>query len=242
MAVRGLVVGPAALAQRLPGKVGAWTGAIWRRLHPEQDPQATVLPVAEITGIGPTIRVSEAARVALEQSFGLEHWLREYVISRIPGATAGETEPPTPPARSAHDVSGRHTPLCDPHVDGQWLSSYLGAEVATESGRRLGRLTEVRCRTGGAAGRPWRLTQLRTTRSPFGTELGYDVDDQQGPRPVAALFRHLQRHDPVVDWAEVVAVDLPATIIVSDAAELLHPDARRGNGTGGRDVHSRPAR
>src|SRR5690349_94039 len=49
--VTGLVVGPYGLGRRLPGRLGTWTLAIWRRLHPDSDPEPLIVPVGEVTSI-----------------------------------------------------------------------------------------------------------------------------------------------------------------------------------------------
>ena len=92
LAVTGLATGPPALARRLPGRLGSWTGLLWHRLRPEADPPATVIPIGHVTDVGSAIRVDQAAARGVEAALGLEHWLAEQVISRIPGSRVGGEE------------------------------------------------------------------------------------------------------------------------------------------------------
>jgi sporulation protein YlmC with PRC-barrel domain len=87
--VTALLVGPAALGQRLPGRLGRWTIAIWRRLRTDPDPRPCRVPVEQVHDIGSAVTVTRAAADSLAASFGLELWLCEYVVSRNPGATGG---------------------------------------------------------------------------------------------------------------------------------------------------------
>jgi hypothetical protein len=84
LAVAALLTGPGALGPRLGGRLGRWYAAIWRRLRPEEDPQPGRLDAALVSGTDSAVHLAVPA-VELPPN-GLERWLREYVIDRIPGA------------------------------------------------------------------------------------------------------------------------------------------------------------
>src|ERR1044072_953345 len=56
--VTALQVGPAALGRRLPGALGRWTVAIWRRLQKGPEPHAARVGIEDVRDIDSTITVS----------------------------------------------------------------------------------------------------------------------------------------------------------------------------------------
>lgn len=224
--VTGLMVGPAALGGRLPGKIGSWTIAIWRRLHPEQHPHPLVVPLRQVTRIGSAIEVDEDAAAHLIGGSGLELWLRRYVVSRIPGASGGgEKDQPgasRPPSREDAERA------LAPRPDGHRLGELVGARVLDRDGSELGVVADLRC-SGVPAGRPrptLEVTHLHHTAHLVGSTLGYGEDPQQGPLLVGALVRRWQRHDRVVPIRDVVGIDWEARTVTVTGHELhQHPHA-----------------
>lgn len=82
--VTALLTGPGALGYRIGGRLGGWTVAIWRRLHPAEHPAPTRIPLADVTGVDSAVHVTDAAGAAAVG--GLERWVNEYVIRPIPGS------------------------------------------------------------------------------------------------------------------------------------------------------------
>ncbi|MCP2165372.1 PRC-barrel domain-containing protein [Goodfellowiella coeruleoviolacea] len=80
--VTELLLGGRALAGRLGGRVGRLVGWLTRRLHGSDQPRG--IPLSRVTAIGPAVRVP--AEVADAVRSPSERWLRERVISRVPGA------------------------------------------------------------------------------------------------------------------------------------------------------------
>lgn len=226
--VTGLMVGPAALSERLPGKAGEWTYAVWRRLHPSADPLPTVVPLHHVTRIGPTIELDAEGSRALAATFGLERWLRRFVISRIPGATAGDDKDVIDLAADPNTGSGATAVDLTPSSEGRAISRLLGLPVHDEGGADVGRICELRC-----AGRPaderqetMRVTHLQVARHMSGSELGYGADPSQGPRLLGALIRRWQRDDRLIPMDALTTVDLDTPrIVVSSSASLWHPHA-----------------
>ena len=221
LAVTGGAVGIGALSQRLPGRLGSWVAAIWRRLSTDSDPRPVVVPVGHITAVGSAITVDDPSTRALAESFGLEHWLRRFVVSRIPGAKGGsdpEREDGDGPPRP---VTVLEPPTRPPQPGCRWVSDLLRAPVVDDTGHRLGAVIELRC---DATSEPWRVTHIQCTQSVLGTELGYHADPDLGPHLLQRFFRRIQRHDLLIPVAQVTEVRLdPVRIIVETRDDRRHP-------------------
>jgi hypothetical protein len=85
LVVTALLTGPGALGPRLGGRLGQWTVAVWRRLRADSDPEPGRIDAADISRIDSAIHLS--VRPDDPDLDGLERWVDEYVVSRIPGAT-----------------------------------------------------------------------------------------------------------------------------------------------------------
>jgi len=238
LTVAGLAIGAEALSHQLPGRLGAWADAIRKRLSTRTDPTAFVLPIEHVTEIGAAIAVDDAAAEALLRAQGFEAWLREHVISRIPGAKGGDDperrlKPDQADGGSSQDRGLRsegagppgssNPPMRPPGESGTWLSSLHRRPVVDESGKDLGKVLELRCSTRSS---PWRITHLEVTRTVMGAELGYNVDPVQGPAFVGRLFRHLHRHDLLIPIDHVVTFNQdPVEIVVTSRDDRVHPHA-----------------
>lgn len=82
--VVALLMGPGALGPRLGGRLGRWTVAVWRRLHPAESPQAGRIPFGDVTGIDSAVHVGR--RLADLDVDGFERWVDARVVTRMPGA------------------------------------------------------------------------------------------------------------------------------------------------------------
>jgi hypothetical protein len=161
----------------------------------------------------------------LASSYGLEHWLRRYVVSRIPGATGGEDQLAGEPVVPVLD---EHRELAI-HADARLCSDLMGAAVLDADGRRLGQVFEIHCeafeRTGLEVGR-LRVAALTYGRRNLGAELGYTPDRHQGPALVHSLFKLWHRDDRRVPMNGVAAIDWNArTVKLSRSADPVHPHA-----------------
>ena len=85
LVVTAILTGPSSLGPRLGGRLGQWTVAGWRRLRADADPQPGRVDTAHITEIDSAIHIAMHAR-DLEIN-GLENWVHDHVIHRLPGAT-----------------------------------------------------------------------------------------------------------------------------------------------------------
>jgi hypothetical protein len=82
--VSAILSGPGALAPRLGGRLGtAWASA-FRRLHPEEHASPARIGFGVVRELGPQIRLSISRHDLDVNRF--EHWTREHLIRRIPGA------------------------------------------------------------------------------------------------------------------------------------------------------------
>jgi hypothetical protein len=90
LAVTGLLVGPGALGPRMGGYHGRWMVAVWRRLRPDtsEEPGPGRIDIKEVTEVDSAVHISRQARDVGELGInGLETWLNEKLIARLPGAT-----------------------------------------------------------------------------------------------------------------------------------------------------------
>ncbi|GAB3053540.1 hypothetical protein GCM10027053_12530 [Intrasporangium mesophilum] len=227
--VTGIAIGPASLAQRLPGRIGDWLYAIWRRLHPEPDPQPLVVPIERVTRIDSAVEVDRYAATVLGEAFGLELWLRKYVVSRIPGAKGGgddrDTAQRAPDDPSAPGPGATRNPL----PGACFASAFVGRPVVDESTQhQVGRLCEIHAAAEplDAPQTPMQVTHLQYGQHLRGSELGYNADSKQGPWLVAALVRFWQRGNRAVPATLVRDLGGPdRPVVVSSTADLRHPYA-----------------
>ena len=244
--VTALLVGPAALGGRLPGKLGRWTVAIWLRLQTSPDPRPARVPLAEVRDIGSAITVSGRASELLGRSFGLEGWLRRYVVTRIPGATGGGDERA---GGGGHERSGvaRQEGADDAgrvgttDLEGQPLApvvarsrpqthsaaAVIAARVLGRDGAELGRVLELVCLepARGAPRDHLRVTHVQYGRHRSWSRLGYESDPRQGPLLVGAVVRRWQRGHRIAP-VEDVELDLRSgTLTVASPASQVHPHA-----------------
>jgi len=82
--VSAILTGPGALGPRWGGRTGGWMTAVWRRLRPESDPEPGRIPWSEAIHIDSAVHIS-ARRRDLDVE-GLETWLGDHLITRLPGA------------------------------------------------------------------------------------------------------------------------------------------------------------
>ena len=85
LTISGLLTGPGALGPRIGGRLGRWTVAIWRRLHPREDPVPIRIGIEEVMKVDSAVHVTRPA--ALRHDGGLERWVHDHIIGRIPGVT-----------------------------------------------------------------------------------------------------------------------------------------------------------
>jgi sporulation protein YlmC with PRC-barrel domain len=218
--VVGLLSGPPALARRFGGRGGSWLGAAWRRLRPDGDPQPRVVPLDRVVRLDSGVHVDRAASATLAAEQGLERWLREHVVGRIPGASGADTDPDRDVPHPSHRV-GRL--LRD---DDRTLSDLLGLRVVTEDGDELGEVVEVTAervsRARDALG-PLRIGELVCSVHHLGQELGYTMEPQ-GPALLRWLLRVWHHQDRHVSLDDVVRLDWgKGEVVVSGKAELRHP-------------------
>jgi sporulation protein YlmC with PRC-barrel domain len=231
--VTGLAVGPGALSHRLPGKLGTWTHAVWRRLHADREPAPVVVPMEHVTDIGSAVALDDWASRRLARTLGLELWLRTFVVSRIPGAKgAASDERPGDLVESASSEAtepahggSESKALLSPRPDGRMLSDLLGRPGLSPDGEQLGRLRDLRALGGPRDGHPepLRVTDLELTSHRLGAELGYSADARQGPAIVRAFFRRLHANDRVVPVGALVAIDDTARTITVETTQMRHP-------------------
>ncbi|MDQ1536341.1 MAG: hypothetical protein QOE58_734 [Actinomycetota bacterium] len=220
--VAGVISGPGGLGPRQPGLLGEWIVAVWRRLHPKEAPKPLMLPMSHVRTIGPAVTVSDYAEHVLDQSSGLEQWMRMHLVSRIPGATGGQDR-----------LAGTDIPPPAPHdelevpTDAHLLSDLLGATVTDGAGTILGTLNELRAdafeQTGLEVGR-LRVRSIVFGPHRLGGELGYTTLSDQGPWLLARGFGWWHRHDREAAWNDVARIDWdPPVITLIAGRQLQHP-------------------
>jgi hypothetical protein len=79
--VATILVGPRALSRRIGGRLGVWMRSIAERLSTEEMKR---IDFAQVDDIGSAIKLG-ASRDSLGAE-PLEDWVREHIVSRIPGS------------------------------------------------------------------------------------------------------------------------------------------------------------
>ncbi|MEU1193488.1 hypothetical protein [Streptomyces sp. NPDC005859] len=82
--VTAILVGPAALAPRLDGKLARWLTAVQQRLKLRRREGPARLDFTCVTGIGAVVTIT--APTGGVPVHALEDWMRDNVIGRLPGA------------------------------------------------------------------------------------------------------------------------------------------------------------
>jgi hypothetical protein len=82
--VTAILTGPGALAGRFDGRLATLVGAVWRRLRSDADPRPGRITMDRVSVVDSSVHV--AARRADLAVDGLETWVRDHLIGRIPGA------------------------------------------------------------------------------------------------------------------------------------------------------------
>ena len=83
--VTALLVGMDALGRRTGGRLGSVLTRLARRAHPDRNPTPLRIPYEHVSEVGSHITVPLRKEILTEAP--LEQWLRDHLISRIPGAT-----------------------------------------------------------------------------------------------------------------------------------------------------------
>lgn len=84
LVVTALLTGPGALGPRLGGRLGSWVAAVWQRLRPEPGAEPSRIAFADVVWVDSAVHVGR--RAAHLEVDGLERWLRDHLVGRIPGA------------------------------------------------------------------------------------------------------------------------------------------------------------
>jgi hypothetical protein len=82
--VTAILAGPGALSRRLGGRLGAWFERAANRLRSGDERDPPRIPFADVKAIGHAVELS-VAREDLD-TYRLEHWARDHLVGRIPGA------------------------------------------------------------------------------------------------------------------------------------------------------------
>jgi hypothetical protein len=197
-----------------------------------------VVPIERVTQVGSAVAVDEYAAKALDDAFGLEQWLRHYVVSRIPGAKGGgddrNEEQPQPDASAGAGKEGGGatrgsvgSPLRSPLPGATFVGDFVGRRVVDAASQKdVGLVCELHAAAGplDRPQGPMQITHLQYGRHQRGSELGYNADQKQGPWVVAALVRHWQRENrvvPMVRLKDLGSADRP--VVIPNSAGLPHP-------------------
>lgn len=81
--ITALLLGPAAYGRRLGGRIGEWIEGAGTKLA--DTPEPIRIPMDLVDDIAVSVRLRVMAE-SLQRPNQLEHWLRDRIISRIPGA------------------------------------------------------------------------------------------------------------------------------------------------------------
>ncbi len=218
LAVTGLLSGPPAMARRQGGAGGRWIDAIWRRLHPLEDPPVEAVRWSSVDRVDSAVHLDEDATEFVAAADLTERWLREHVVSRLPGAR-GHDE--ADPGADSPQKDGWVGPAFALGTGAPTLSGLLGADVRGEAGQEFGEVIEVLAVP--ADGSALRVTAFVCSHRHLGQELGYTTTPQ-GPNALRLLLRAWHRDDRHVAVEDVVDIDWSGgQLTVRDGARMLHP-------------------
>jgi sporulation protein YlmC with PRC-barrel domain len=85
LVVAALLVGQKALGERIGGRLGRWIAGTARRLSHDYDQGPIRIPYDLVARVDSAVNLS--VRRELLPDPALEQWLRDHLISRIPGAS-----------------------------------------------------------------------------------------------------------------------------------------------------------
>jgi sporulation protein YlmC with PRC-barrel domain len=199
-----LLCGPGALGQRLPGRLGRWTLATWRRLSDQRHPAPIRIPLEHVQRIGSAITLTREAATAAGQQLTLERWVGDNLINRIPGSGLEPNPEPDERRRGAADLAkAEPTPTV--------LLSHLLTFRAFHGEQDLGTVHEVNAQSSApnapVVGRLAVISYVIGPRA-SGSTLGYDQHPEHGPYVIRALVRGLHRKDRRVDARDVHSLDI----------------------------------
>ena len=203
--VTALLLGPGALGPRLGGRLGEWTVAVWRRLHPDVDPPLGRIPVADITKVDSAIHLRHT-RLELDVE-GLEVWVDEKVVSRLPLVHPAGGPSDRPRGLDRFELP----PLGTPHR----LSDLLGNAVTSHTGRKLGRVSDVRVRYA-LGGEAMAVESLVVNDRVMRSRFGYERPVASQPVALRALLR--LTGSPAagrIEWPDVAGIDWAGSRVIS---------------------------
>ena len=189
------------------------------------------MPIDQVRDIGSALTVSRSAAESLAASFGFERWLREFVVSRIPGAKGGGDERDIEARRRhRHGAEGEAADQERARRGGRTgsVAGVIRARVFADDGTELGVVNELLCAEppAGRARDHLRVTHVEYGGHLSGSELGYNSDSGQGPLVVGAVVRWWQRGNRVAPLEDVVDVDLDAGTVRVSSHRPARPPAR----------------
>lgn len=82
--VVAILSGPGALAPRLGGRLGAAWRAAFARLHPDAEPEPAAISFGLVQRLGSHVELATSRHHLDGNRF--EHWVRDRLVARIPGA------------------------------------------------------------------------------------------------------------------------------------------------------------
>jgi sporulation protein YlmC with PRC-barrel domain len=186
LVVSALLVGPGALGPRIGGRVGGAMAAIWHRLQALEHPLPGRIDIERVTGIGSAVHV--AGTGADLDVDGFEQWTERHVVSRLPLVRSRGPQPP------GHNAA--RAPVDPERV--RRTVDVLNRSVRDRDGRELGRVSDLRLRTGFVdEGSRWRtrgmeVTDLILNQRALATLLGYERRHDQGPWLLRTLLRRFR--------------------------------------------------
>jgi hypothetical protein len=204
LCIRDWLWGPGALGQRLPGRLGRWTVATWRRLSVERHPVPIRIPLEHVHRIGSAITLTPEATTTAKQRLTLEEWVGDHLINRIPGSGLAPNPEPDQRLRGSADLE-------EPEKTRTVLLSQLLTFQAFHGEQDLGTVHEVNTEsTAPNAPVDGRLTVSSYVIGPraTGSTMGYYRHPEHGPLILRALIRRLHRNDTRVEARDVHSFDI----------------------------------
>lgn len=200
-----ILAGPLALGPRIGGVPGRLMVGVTELFRPEEHPQPRRIPMHLVSEISSAVKVGgEPAEPALER------WVRENIISKIPGS--GGEGPPEGEAAHAAGPAPR-------------ISAYMGSTVTDSAGEVVGRVADVVLRQDGpllmGVQHAFRISGLIVVPRWTGKLLGYERGPGgRAPWLVSAVIRRHLKDSRLVAWEQVATPDLRLNVPADRLAPL----------------------
>jgi sporulation protein YlmC with PRC-barrel domain len=221
--VTSLLCGPAAFGPRIGGRLGTWVVSAHRRIAYERGGKPVRIPFEVVKSIESAVEltINRDASGALT----LDHWVRDHIVSRLPGAFHRAEKETSVDDALDHDMERAITDderaVEEDPAAFLRLSELVGVVVSDASGSDLGEVHDVLLVQDGPPietfGAALRVHGLLAGPGSVWSRLGFDRDRVPGPWLLKLLARRAVSKTTFVPWEAIRRRDA-ARVVVDEGA------------------------